>query len=128
MKEHKITIAKREFPLAYTVGTLEKLSKSIEGFDETKIDEIIKSNSGMLDVLYALAQEGAIKNGTKLDVDRDWFGSHIPVNIKRQISLRLAITFAVVDGMQMESDDEEEVDREIDVVLEELKKKGVKTS
>jgi len=127
MKEHKVVIAKRTFPLSYSLSCLEKMEKTIPDFDSTKIDELINSTSGLLDILYLLAVQGAKLQGQKLDVDRDWFGDHLPVNFKRLFTIRLAVTETIVDGMSMEAEEEEDADREIDVVLEELKKKEEKT-
>lgn len=126
MKNHKVKIAKREFPLVFTLGAMERMEKAIPGFNLTEIDKILQSTSGLLDVLFALAQNGAVAEGRQLDVDRDWFGAHTPVSQTRIVSIYKEIVDTLVDGMSMESDVEDE-DREVDVVLQELKKKEEKT-
>lgn len=127
MAEHKIRIAKRDFPLAFTLGAMERMEKTMPGFDITKIDEILSSVTGKLDIIYILAQEGASVEGKELDVSRSWIGSHIPANRDAIVRIHTAIVETLVDGMSMETDDEDE-DREVDVVLEEIKKKDVKTA
>lgn len=126
MAEHKIRIARRDFPLVFTLGALEKLDKFIPEFDITKVDQYLYNVSGLLDVLYILAEEGAILNGQKLDVDREWFGSHMKASKKQITDLHVAIVDTLVDGMTMETDEEDE-NREVDVVLEEIKKKETTT-
>jgi len=125
---HTIKIAKREFPLAFTLGTMELLEAQVKDFDLQKIDEIVRSAKGLLDVLYCLMQEGAIlETGKDLDVDRRWLGAHCKPSADEIGKIHEAVVDAMVAGMSMESD-EEDPDREVDVTLEQLKKNGTKES
>ena len=96
-------------------------------FDLSKIDAILRKTKGLLDVLFLLAEQGAIIEGRKLEEDRAWFGAHAPASQKWIISAHEAIVSTLVDGMSMETDDADP-DEEVDVVLEELKKKEEKTA
>lgn len=125
-KKHVVKVAKKEFPLLFSMGTLEMMEERIAGFDLTKIDELIRSSKGLLDVLFCLATEGAIAEGRKLEESREWFGTHAPVSRTWITNAHEAIVAALVDGMRMETDDDED-DEEVDVVLEEIKKKDEKT-
>lgn len=123
MKEHKIKIAKREFPLAFSLRTLAKIQEKHPDVSVENIEDMFQTVPGLLEMLYLLAEQGARNEGRKLDVDEEWFGSNLPANLKRIVSIRLVVLNTVVDGMHMEAEEEEDADREIDVVLEELKKK-----
>ena len=122
MKEHKVKIGKKEFPLVFTLGTLETMEAEIPDFNLTEIDGILSKTSGLLSVLYLLAQEGAIAQGKSLDVDRKWFGAHIPASKSCIVRIHEAIVDTLVDFMSMETAEEDE-NQEVDVTLEELKKK-----
>ena len=125
-KKHVVKVAKKEFPLLFSMGTLEMMEERITGFDLTRIDELIRSSKGLLDVLFCLATEGAIAEGRTLEESREWFGTHAPVSRTWITNAHEAIVAALVDGMSMETDDDED-DDEVDVVLEEIKKKDEKT-
>lgn len=122
MKQHTVRIGKKEFPLVFTLGTMELLEEQIKDFDLSRFQEIMGTTKGLLDILYCLAQEGAIYNGTELKEDRKWFGAHCPVAKEKMIELHTVIAETLVDGMTMETD-EDDPDQEVDVVLEELKKR-----
>ena len=122
MKEHKVKIGKKEFPLVFTLGTLETMEAEIPDFSLTEIDGILSKTSGLLSVLYLLAQEGAIAQGKSLDVDRKWFGAHIPASKSCIVRIHEVIVDTLVDFMSMETAEEDE-NQEVDVTLEELKKK-----
>lgn len=125
MKNHSVKIGKTEFPLLFTLGTMQLMEERISGFDLTKIDEILHSAGGLLDVLYCLAEQAAIAEGKPLKEDRAWFGSHAPASRIWIVKAHEEIVAALVDGMNMETDDDD--GEEVDVVLEELKKKDEKT-
>lgn len=125
MKQHAIRIGKKDFPLVFTLGTMELLEERIKDFDISNFQEIMRTTKGLLDILYCLAQEGAIYNGTELKEDRKWFGAHCPVSKEKLIELHTVIAETLVAGMEMETD-EEDPDQEVDVVLQELKKKDGK--
>lgn len=122
MKEHKVKIGKKEFPLVFTLGTLETMEAEIPDFSLSEIDNILSKTGGLLIVLFLLAQEGAIAQGKSLDVDRKWFGAHIPASKSCIVEIQEAIVNTMLDYMEMETAEEDE-NQEVDVTLEELKKK-----
>ena len=120
--KHVIKIKKKEFPLVFSLGTLQRMEEFIDGFDLTNVDNILRSTKGLLDILYCLAEQGAIAEGRRLEEDRAWFGANAPAAQKWIIQAHTTIVETLVDGMSMETDEEDD-DAEVDVVLEELKKK-----
>lgn len=126
MKEHIVKLAKKEFPLVFTLGTMQRLEETVPDFDITKIDELLRSTKGLLDVLYCMAAEGAVARDQELKETRAWFGAHAPASKTWIVNVHQEIVAALIDGMSMETDDEDGSD-EVDVVLEELKKKDEKT-
>lgn len=115
-----VKIAKRTFPLAFTLGAMEELQNKIENFNLAKLQEYVKSPSGLMDILLALMRQGAILEGKTLDVDRTWLASHLSPAPIRMAPIQVAILNALSDGLTMEA---EEDGGEVDVVLEEIKKK-----
>ena len=89
MKEHKIKIAKREFPLAFSLRTLAKIQEKHPDISVENIEDMFQTVPGLLEMRYLLAEQGARNAGTKLDVDAEWFGSNLPANLKRIVSIRL---------------------------------------
>lgn len=121
MKRYTVTIAKKDFPIIFTLGTMEMLEETIEGFDLTNIDKVLRSTKGLLDVLYCMAKEGSILDGNPMTESRQWFGAHCPASKQWIVKAHEAIVNAMITGMDMETDDEDQ-DEEVDVVLQELKK------
>ena len=115
-----VKIAKRAFPLAFTLGAMEELQNKIENFNLAKLQEYVKSPGGLMDILLALMRQGAILEGKALDVDRTWLASHLSPAPIRMAPIQVAILNALSDGLTMEA---EEDGGEVDVVLEEIKKK-----
>lgn len=115
-----VKIAKRTFPLAFTLGAMEELQNKIENFNLAKLQEYVKSPSGLMDILLALMRQGAILEGKTLDVDRTWLASHLSPAPIRVAPIQVAILNALSDGLTMEAEEDE---GEVDVVLEEIKKK-----
>ena len=66
-------------------------------------------------------------NGEKLDVDQDWFALHTPANVRKLISLQLAVIETITDGMSMETEEDDDREREVDLVLQEIQKKSQTT-
>lgn len=120
METRKIKIAKRTFPLAFTLGAMEELQNKIENFNLAKLQEYVKSPTGLLDILLALMRQGAILEGKTLDVDRTWLASHLSPSPIKMAPIQVAILNALSDGLTMEAEEDE---GEVDVVLEEIKKK-----
>ena len=98
------------------------MESEIPNFSLGEIDNILSTTGGLLTVLFLLAQEGAIAQGKPLDVDRKWFGAHIPASKSCIVKIHEAIVNTMLDYMEMETAEEDE-NQEVDVTLEELKKK-----
>lgn len=85
------------------------------------IGSILQKTKGFIDCMYILAQEGAALEGKQLTEDRSWFARHCPVNGDFRAYATAAMINAIVAGMEMESD--KDTQEEVDVVLEDLKKR-----
>ena len=127
MKKHTVTIGKREFPLAFTLNTMIRMQEELPGFDFNKLDEMIRKPKGLIDVMYQLAVSGAALEDKTLDVSREWMAERIPASQKRLVEIQVEVVNALTDGMHMETEEEENENREVDVVLEDIKKKDGKT-
>lgn len=114
-----VKIAKRVFPLAFTLGAMEEMQNKIENFNLSKLQDYVKSPTGLIDILLALMRQGAILEGKTLDVDRAWLASHLSPSPMRMAPIQVELLNALSDGLTMET---EEADGEVDVVLEEIKK------
>lgn len=120
METRTVKIAKRTFPLAFTLGAMEELDQKIKNFNLARLQDYVKTPSGLLDILLALMRQGAILEGKTLDVDRQWLSSRLSPAPMRMAPIQVAILNALSDGLTMEAEQDE---GEVDVVLEELKKK-----
>lgn len=122
MKTTPLKIGKRTFALAYTAEALAQFEEQVEGFDAAQIAEQTKSMSTLLDAVTILAREGEYLEGRELDVDRRWFGAHISPSPLSMAKVQMAVLGAFAEGIRMEAEADED-EGEVDVVLEELKKK-----
>lgn len=120
MEKRTVKISKRVFPLAFTLGAMEELAQKIENFNLARLQDYVKSPSGLIDILLALMRQGAILDGKALDVDRAWLASHLSPAPIRIAPIQVEVLNALSDGLTMET---EEAEGEVDVVLEEIKKK-----
>ncbi len=127
IKTQSVKIGGRTFSLAFTLKTMFDMQENIEGFDYNQIDEIITRPKGLVDVLYYLAKTGEALEGREMDVDKDWFALHIPPSAKKIIYLQLLIRDTMQGNMHMESEEDDDRSREVDLVLQELQKKREKT-
>jgi len=127
MKSHVVKIGGKEFPLSFSLKTMLRLQEDVDGFDLNKIDEFVRSPGGLLDILYEMAVSGAALEDKKLDVNKDWMAERIPFSMKRLVDIQVEIVNTLTAGMEMETEEEENADREVDVTLEDIKKKDGKT-
>ena len=127
MKEYSLTIGGRKFPLAFTLNTMLRMQEEVDGFNFDNMGEYISTAGGLVTIMYYMAASGAALENQKLDVSRTWMAERIPVNPKRIEQIRDAVIGAITDGMKMEAEEAENEDREVDVVLEDIKKKDGKT-
>lgn len=127
MKEHKVVIGGREFPLAFTLNTMIKLQEEYPDFDFANIDDAIRKPKGFVDMLYRLAVSGAALEDRQLDVDRDWMADRIPPSKKAIEKIGAEVAGTMKDWTFMETEKMENEGREIDVTLEKIKKNEEKT-
>ena len=127
VKMNQVKIGGRSFPLFFSLRALLNIQKRIQEFNINNIREITSTFGNMVKILYILAENAAKMNGTKLDVDEEWLELHIPPTNRMVIAIQLGIMKAITNGMNMESEQDEDTDREIDVVLREIQKKSEKT-
>lgn len=123
MKTIKTKLAGQELKLAFTFEASEQIAEKFGGdgpIDGETLNGILSSTDGMLEALVILARCGAEIEGEKCDVDAGWLKKRLgPGSTKAIVD---AILAAVTEGMRMETETGDE-DEEVDVVLEELKKK-----
>jgi hypothetical protein len=74
-----------------------------------------------------MAESAAKLNGEQMDIDREWIALHIPINTRKLISLQIAIIKTTAEWMEMEAELDADEEREVDLVLQEIQKKRVKT-
>ncbi len=124
MKTTDVKIGKQHFSLAFTLGAMEELEEKIEDFRLDDLQKYVKSPKGLLDIITALARQGEALDGRELAVNREWFAQHLSPSPIRISQIQVAVLNALSEGLRMEAEDENE--GEVDVVLEELKKKESK--
>ena len=124
MKKYTVTIGGETFPLAFTLQTMIWMEHEIEGFDFNKINEIATDPEGMVDMLYLMAKTAVALEDRELEKSKEWMTLRIPASMKAIGEIQVAMMDTMSDGMDMETDDEDE--EEVDVVLEEIKKKETK--
>lgn len=121
MKLETVTIAKRKFALAFTLDAFAYLEEHIADFNFESVFKYARSPRWLPDLLYIMAQQGELLEGRQLDVDRAWFGAHISPAPVQAIKYQVAAMNAVAAGLRMDTETGD--DAEVDVVLEEIKKK-----
>ena len=100
-----------EIERLYNKTTSELIKDSLKLLDDTQT---------LLGVSAVMANVGEKMNGGTPDITAEWLGMHLTVTQKTK--LQIAAINAMTDGMSMETDDESE-GKEVDVTLEEIKKK-----
>lgn len=122
----KFSVGGRELALAFTLGAMDKIEERLgQPVDINNVKESVVEQTTdrkkLVEMLTILAEEGEAIIGRDDGVDKSWIMSHLrPGMLPRA---QIAILGAVAEGMSMESADGDE-DKEIDVVLEEIKKKA----
>lgn len=118
-----VKIGGRTFPLAYTMRGMLRMQQSIKDFDTSRIKEILSEPSGLIDILFVMMQDGADLEGRPLDVDKTWVSLHLPPSVRKVVELQIAVIDVMTEDMLMETEEDEERSREVDVVLQEIQKK-----
>ena len=124
MKLTHVKIGGRTFALAFTLNVMADLEDALPEFDIAKLTEYVKTPKGLLTILTIMAKQGEALENRVLDVDSSWFGAHIRPGPANLMGLQSAIMEAMIEGMKMETEDGEE--EQVDVVLEDIKKKEKK--
>ena len=124
MKKHTVTVGGETFSLAFTMDALDKIEQSIPDFSVNTASEHARRSGQMVDILYAMVQQGELLEGRELSRNRAWFGSHIPAAPRKIAQIQVAIFNCMADYMRMEVEVEQPAVR--DLVLEEIKKKETK--
>ena len=119
----KIKIGGKVFPLAFPLRAMIEMQNTVEGFDLNDVSKTTKDFSTLMRMLWILADNGARLEGRKLEEDLDWFTLNTPVNTRKLLAIQLAVINTVAEWMSMETEEEDEWDREVDVVLQEIQKK-----
>lgn len=119
----KIKIGGQVFPLAFPLRAMIEMQNTVEGFDLNDVSKSTKDFSALMRMLWILADNGARLEGGHLEEDLEWFTLHTPVNTKKLLAIQLAVINTVAEWMMMETEEEDEWDREVDVVLQEIQKK-----
>ena len=126
MSKHEIKIWDRTFPLSFTLRTLIRMQEDLPDFNDD-FNKYITTAKGLMNTIYYMALSGAALEDKTLDVSLDWMAERIPASGKKLQEIQRAIVDTLVEGNRMETEEEENQDREVDVVLEEIKKNGSKT-
>lgn len=116
-----ITIDGRDIPLAFTLGAMEQLEQRFGApFDLKAIVDRVNQPSVLLTLAGILAGEGQALTGEAAPVDRAWIARHAAAGAI--FPMAKACIDEINASMAMETAEEDE-DEEVDLVLEELKKK-----
>jgi len=127
-KKTVVRIDGREFPIVFTLRTLIRLKDDDPDFDVSDISKKLATPADMVKVLYYMMADAAKLEGKELDIDADWIALRTPISPRRVVALKLKIIHAIADNMAMESEMDEDENREVDLVLQEIQKKSEKTA
>ena len=115
----------RELALAFTLGAMDEIERrtgdkiDLQNVKDTVV-ESVKDRKKLVTVLAVLAAEGEAIEGRLYDGGEAWLNRHMRPGLLPKA--QIAVLEAVTEGMSMESAEGDE-NEEIDLVLEELKKK-----
>lgn len=116
-----LNIGGRDWELVFNLDAIDQMEKRLKTkLDSKSITETMGDRQKLVALLYVLAEQGEALNGREIDVDERWFARRITLGKLPQVQTE--ILTAISDGMKMETDEPNE-DEEVDVVLDEIKKK-----
>ena len=121
----KFSVGGRELALAFTLGAMDEIERrtgekiDLQNVKDTVV-ESVKDRKKLVTVLAVLAAEGEAIEGRQYDGGEAWLSRNVRPGMLPKA--QIAILEAVTEGMSMESG-EGEGNEEVDLVLEELKKK-----
>ena len=115
----------RELALAFTLSAMDEIErKTGEKIDLQNVKETVveglRDRRKLIMMLEIMAREGEAIEGRTFDGGEAWLTQHVRPGMLPKA--QIAILEAVTEGMSMESTEGEE-NEEVDLVLEELKKK-----
>ena len=119
-----ITIKKRKIPLRLVLSDIEMLSSEVGNISEMQEllgDDILSASQikNIIKTIRILGNSGLEAMGKEPDLTDKWLGDRMRVQDVNQV-LTLNLMLAIWGGMEMETEEEE---GEVDVVLEDLRKK-----
>jgi hypothetical protein len=117
MNANEIKIGGRVLTLIYNMDAV--LRACDDDGKLPKLGELASTPGGRLKLLAACANAGELAAGRKADITVEWLARHMWPSRLELVQLKLQNAY--IDGMRMETEDDEA--GEVDVVLEELKKK-----
>ena len=123
----RLKVGKRELALLFTMDAIEQLEKRLErpiGLSEIKealIDKL-DDRKTLIAVVNELARQGEYEMGFTPDFDESWLMRHLKPG--QTTRLQVAVIGAIAEGLNAETTSGD--DEEVDVVLEEIKKKREK--
>ena len=116
-----ITIGGRKFALAFTLAALDGFEEVFgKALDKDTLAAKMGDRHALVSLIRILGEQGEALEGRELDVDEHWIAQRLRVADLPRV--QNALLAAITEGMRMETDTADE-DEEVDVVLEELKKK-----
>lgn len=122
-----VKIAGQKFRLAFTMDGLGMMQETVKDFNLGRLTELGRSPSALVSMLYVLAQQGEALEGRTLKQNRDWFGCHLSPSPKEAVRIQTAVFEALAQGLNMETEAEDDQE-EVDEALEEIKKNGGKAA
>lgn len=115
----------RELALVFNIDSMDELEErlgvpiDLTNLRETIVDKLTDRHT-LLTVIYTLARQGEFMAGCEPDFDETWLKRHIKPG--RQMPLHASVVQALAEGLMMETAEGDD-DEDVDVVLEEIKKK-----
>lgn len=122
-----ITIRKRKIPLRLVLSDVAALSREVGNISE--MESKLKDNflsadhiQNVIKTIRILGNSGLRAMEKDADLTDEWIGDHLRLkDITAELILHLML--AALGGMEMETEEGEDDDKEHDVVLEDLRKK-----
>ena len=118
-----LKVGGRELALAFTLDAMAEMQEAFGQkaiMTEKGLSEVLNSAKDTLKLTAILANQGEELRGKPADITAKWLGQHMKP--ARTAALQKTIMDAIMAGMNMETAEDDPAE-EVDVVLEEMKKK-----
>jgi hypothetical protein len=130
MKRHVVKIDDREFTAVMNLNAMEEIAEIARENAEdpdapVDVDTIIKvaaSPYGLIRAVMIMIREGEALEGRECDIDEAWMKTHL--DPRHGMWLEMKAIAIMTEAMRMETEIGQ--DKEVDAVLERIKKKGTK--